>query len=93
MEDLEKAFLKIKTNKKFQQELKDLLKNYAGRPTPLYYAQNISRKYRNKIYFKREDLLHGETDRPRHLLNVPVTHPPPNFLRVEWIITYLIGRG
>jgi tryptophan synthase beta chain len=59
LEELEQAYLAIKTDAAFQAELSDLLKNYAGRPTPLYYAKRLSEKLGGgKIYFKREDLLH-----------------------------------
>lgn len=59
LEELEKAFNKYKKNKKFNLELNDLLKNYAGRPTPLYFAKKLTEYYkRAKIYLKREDLLH-----------------------------------
>ncbi|MFH1838148.1 MAG: tryptophan synthase subunit beta [Candidatus Kuenenbacteria bacterium] len=59
LEELEAAYLKYKKDKKFQTELKYLLKHYANRPTPLYFAQNLSKKLGCKIYIKREDLLHG----------------------------------
>jgi tryptophan synthase beta chain len=42
----------------FQAEFFDLLKNYAGRPSPLFFASRLSKKYRAKIYLKREDLNH-----------------------------------
>ncbi|KAA0257090.1 tryptophan synthase subunit beta [Deferribacter autotrophicus] len=58
LDELEKAFLKIKNDKRFKEELDDLLKNYAGRPTPVYFAKNLSKKYGVNIYLKREDLLH-----------------------------------
>ncbi len=59
LEELEQAYLALKTDAAFQNELADLLKNYAGRPTPLYYAKRLSEKLGGaKIYFKREDLLH-----------------------------------
>lgn len=59
LEELEQSFLKLKKNKKFIQEMQHLLKDYAGRPTPLYFAKNLSKKFGCKIYLKREDLLHG----------------------------------
>src|SRR5678815_4352839 len=43
---------------KFQKSFRDLLKDYVGRPTPLYYAERLSKKYRTNIYLKREDLCH-----------------------------------
>ncbi len=58
LEELEKAFLKYKDDKKFNEELDYYLKEFAGRPTSLYYAKNISEKLGCKIYLKREDLLH-----------------------------------
>jgi len=59
LEELGTAYLNIAKNKKFTAELDDLLENYAGRPTPLYYAKNLSKILGFKIYLKREDLLHG----------------------------------
>ncbi|RDJ30961.1 MAG: tryptophan synthase subunit beta [Crenarchaeota archaeon] len=60
IEELEENYLKIKDDKKFKAELDYYLKEYAGRPTPLYYAKNLTEKIGGaKIYLKREDLLHG----------------------------------
>jgi len=59
LDELEREYKKAKQNKKFIQQLDYYLKEYAGRPTPLYLAQNLSRYLGiNKIYLKREDLLH-----------------------------------
>lgn len=58
LEELEKAFLKYKDDKKFNEELEHYLREFAGRPTPLYHAKNLSEKLGCKIYLKREDLLH-----------------------------------
>ena len=58
LEELEAAFLKYKDDKKFNAELEYYLREFAGRPTPLYYAKNLSEKLGCKIYLKREDLLH-----------------------------------
>jgi tryptophan synthase beta chain len=58
LEELEKAFIKFKDDKKFNKELGYYLREFAGRPTSLYYAKNLSRKLGCKIYLKREDLLH-----------------------------------
>ncbi len=58
LEELEKAFLKYKDDKQFNAELEYYLREFAGRPTPLYYAENLSKKLGCKIYLKREDLLH-----------------------------------
>ncbi|MBU1090932.1 MAG: tryptophan synthase subunit beta [Candidatus Omnitrophica bacterium] len=59
LDELDREYKKARSNKKFIQELDYYLKEYAGRPTPLYLAENLS-KYLglNKIYLKREDLLH-----------------------------------
>jgi len=58
LQELEKAFFRCWNDKNFRQKLRQLLINYAGRPTPLYYAQNLSRELNLRIYLKREDLLH-----------------------------------
>jgi len=59
LQELEEAFYTFYKNKNFVEELALLSKNYAGRPTPLYYAAGFSRKAGFKVYLKREDLLHG----------------------------------
>ena len=57
--DLEKAYEEAQNDPSFQAELDDLLMNFCGRPTPLYYAERLTEKLGGaKIYFKREDLLH-----------------------------------
>src|SRR5579859_2575121 len=59
LEELEHAYHKSAADPAFQAELADLLHNYAGRPTPLYYAKRLSEMLGGaKIYLKREDLLH-----------------------------------
>lgn len=59
LKELEKNYFMYKKNKDFQDELSFYLKNYAGRPTPLYYAERLSKKLGGaKIYLKREDLCH-----------------------------------
>jgi tryptophan synthase beta chain len=59
LEELEHAYREASADPSFQSELADLLKNYAGRPTPLYYARHLSESLGGaKIYLKREDLLH-----------------------------------
>lgn len=68
LEELETAYFDIGKNKKFTAELDDLLKNYAGRPTPLYYASRLSEKLGLKIYLKREDLLHGGAHKTNNAL-------------------------
>lgn len=58
VEELENAYKKIAKSKEFKDELNYLLKEYVGRPTPLYHAKNLSRHYGHEIYLKREDLNH-----------------------------------
>ncbi|MCX8531127.1 tryptophan synthase subunit beta [Chryseobacterium luquanense] len=58
VEELEKNYLQIIESEEFQNEYQDLLKNYVGRATPLYFAKNLSQKYNTNIYLKREDLNH-----------------------------------
>ena len=60
IEELEKNYLKIRNDKNFKKELGRLLIDYAGRPTPIYFARNLTKTTGGaKIYLKREDLLHG----------------------------------
>ena len=59
LEELEEAFYRFYEDPQFMMELADLLKNYAGRPSPLYYAKRFSEYVGFKVYLKREDLLHG----------------------------------
>ena len=56
--ELEKNYNTIINEKSFQNDYNNLLKDYVGRPTPLFYAKRISEKYKCKIYLKREDLCH-----------------------------------
>lgn len=58
LDELENYFNLLKDDREFNERLNHLLKNYAGRPTPVYFAENMSKKYGCKVYFKREDLLH-----------------------------------
>jgi tryptophan synthase beta chain len=58
IEELRTRYLEIITDPAFQTEFDYLLKNYVGRPTPLYYATRLSDQYQAKIYLKREDLCH-----------------------------------
>ncbi len=60
IQELEEAYLKFRNDKEFRKELSYYLREYAGRPTPLYFAKNLTEKVGGaKIYLKREDLLHG----------------------------------
>ena len=60
VKELEKAYRRFGTDRRFKSELAGLLKDYAGRPTPLYFVANLTKRTGGaKIYLKREDLLHG----------------------------------
>jgi len=60
LSELEETYERSKENREFQRQLKYYLSEYAGRPTPLYYAENLTKKVGGaKIYLKREDLAHG----------------------------------
>jgi len=58
VEELRQNYLKVMAEDSFQKEFHQLLKDYVGRPTPLYFAKRLSEKYNTKIYLKREDLCH-----------------------------------
>ncbi len=58
VEELRQNYLKVMAEESFQKEFHQLLKDYVGRPTPLYFAKRLSEKYNTKIYLKREDLCH-----------------------------------
>lgn len=68
LEELEYAFDNIAQSVEFKAELFDLLTNYAGRPTPLYHAKNLSRKWGADIFLKREDLMHGGAHKTNNAL-------------------------
>jgi tryptophan synthase beta chain len=58
VKELQDNYLKILNDKKFKGEFHDLLKNYVGRPSPLYFAERLSLFYHTRIFLKREDLNH-----------------------------------
>lgn len=58
IEELNKNYLSIINTKSFNKNFNYFLKHYVGRPTPLYFAERLSKKYGSKIYLKREDLCH-----------------------------------
>ncbi|GAB6077901.1 tryptophan synthase subunit beta [Hydrogenobaculum acidophilum] len=58
LEELEDYYKKLKDDEAFKKELNYYLKDFAGRPTPLYFAEKLSKMAGAKIYLKREDLLH-----------------------------------
>ena len=60
IKELEEAYEQAKQDATFKKELEYYLSEYAGRPTPLYYAENLTKRLGGaKIYLKREDLAHG----------------------------------
>jgi tryptophan synthase beta chain len=58
VEELRNCYLQIMEDAGFKKEFEHLLRNYVGRPTPLYFASRLSKHYQKKIYLKREDLNH-----------------------------------
>ena len=58
IEELQENYLKIEKSEEFQNEFHQLLKDYVGRPTPLFLAKRLSEKYGAEIWLKREDLCH-----------------------------------
>src|SRR5690348_13432733 len=58
VEELKTRYLEIIQEPSFQKEYQQLLEDYVGRPTPLYFAGRLSKKYNTKIFLKREDLCH-----------------------------------
>ncbi|WP_207587367.1 tryptophan synthase subunit beta [Halomontanus rarus] len=59
LEQLAGAYDEVSATDEFRAELDGYLEEFAGRPTPLYHARNLSERYGTEIYLKREDLLHG----------------------------------
>ena len=58
VENLRQNYLKVMAEPDFKAEFDQLLKDYVGRPSPLYFAKRLSEKYNTKVYLKREDLNH-----------------------------------
>lgn len=58
VEELQLKYMEIISSPSFQKDFYHLLQHYVGRPTPLYFSETLSEKYRTKIYLKREDLNH-----------------------------------
>lgn len=57
-QELDEAFESVKNDHEFNREFDSLLKNFAGRPTPIFFCKNLSERYGAKFFLKREDLLH-----------------------------------
>ncbi|AFZ73853.1 tryptophan synthase subunit beta [Natronobacterium gregoryi] len=68
LEQLAGAYDDVATTEAFQAALRGHLESFAGRPTPLYYAENLSERYGAEIYLKREDLLHGGAHKINNVL-------------------------
>ncbi|MFA6386345.1 MAG: tryptophan synthase subunit beta [Candidatus Paceibacterota bacterium] len=69
LKEIEREYLKAKDDPAFQKEYRDLLKNYVGRPSPLYFAKNLTEKLGGaKIYLKREDLNHTGAHKINHCI-------------------------
>lgn len=68
LEELETHFYRALEDVSFQNELSELLKNYAGRPTPLYECRNLCSHTKTRIFLKREDLLHGGAHKTNQVL-------------------------
>ncbi len=58
VEELRQQYLSIIAEPAFEEEFRNLLRDYVGRPTPLYFASRLSQKYNTNVYLKREDLCH-----------------------------------
>ncbi|MEM2576954.1 MAG: tryptophan synthase subunit beta, partial [Candidatus Bathyarchaeia archaeon] len=83
LKELEEAYEKLIINEEFQAKLKYLLSEYAGRPTPLYYAENLTKKVGGaKIYLKREDLTHGGAHKINNTLGQALLAKEMNKTRV-----------
>jgi len=69
MDEITKKYEEMRDDPEFQEELKYLLKHYVGRPSPIFYAKNMSKKLGGaQIYFKREDLNHTGAHKINHCL-------------------------
>ncbi|MGE3319245.1 MAG: tryptophan synthase subunit beta [Candidatus Berkiella sp.] len=68
LQALESAFIKLQTDPVFQTSLEILLKDYAGRPTPLYECRRLTQGLKARIFLKREDLVHGGAHKTNQVL-------------------------
>ena len=98
VEELEEAYLKFKDNKEFKKELSYYLREYAGRPTPLYLAKNLTEKIGGaRIYLKREDLLHGGAHKINNTLGQALLAKKMKKKRIiglqlRWLAHHLVCR-
>ena len=81
VENLQNTYLQVLESDSFKEEFDQLLRDYVGRPSPLYLAKRLSEKYGCKIYLKREDLNHTGA----HKINVSISLFLPNKSFVEVI--------
>ena len=58
LDELENAYVKFRKDREYQEQLDALLEDFAGRPTPLYFAKRLSEEFGCEVWLKREDLLH-----------------------------------
>ncbi len=84
LKELSAAFGQIQKDHNFQKEYLRLLQDFAGRPTPLYFAQNTSRFLGCKVYFKREDLVNGGSHKLNNALGQVLL---AKFLGKKFIVT------
>jgi tryptophan synthase beta chain len=68
VDELQNSYVKVLESPAFRKEYGQLLRDYAGRPSPLYYARRLSKKYGCKIYLKREDLNHTGSHKIKNTL-------------------------
>ncbi len=66
LEDLDEAYSRVRFDRDFWSEVDYYYKNYVGRPSALYFAENLSRELNAKIYLKREDLNHTGAHKINH---------------------------
>ena len=79
IEELRLNYLKITAEPSFKKEFMELLVDYVGRPTPLYFAKRLSEQYNTKIYLKREDLCHTGA----HKINNTIGQNWKNFFNLK----------
>lgn len=84
LEELENVFLKLKQDKVFLENYRKLLADYAGRPSPLYFAPNTSKEVGAEVYFKREDLVNGGSHKLNNTLGQAIM---AKFMGKQEIIT------
>ena len=74
--DLQDAYLDILDSDEFKREYHQLLRDYVGRPSPLYYADRMSRRYGCRLYLKREDLNHTGAHKINNTIGPDTPCPP-----------------